>query len=116
MTFLQPSGRVVCPVLVGRDDLLALAERRLSEARRGAGRMLFLAGEPLTVREYEVAELIADGLTNAQIAASLGVALRTVSAHVEHILAKLAASRRAEVAAWVAHRSARDQPSRREMS
>ncbi len=44
---------------------------------------------PLTAREFEVARLIATGLTNAEIAAELSVAPRTVSAHVEHILAKL---------------------------
>jgi DNA-binding CsgD family transcriptional regulator len=56
---------------------------------------------PLTIREYEVARKIAEGLTNAQIAGELFVSPKTVSAHVEHILAKLGASRRAEVAAWV---------------
>ena len=56
---------------------------------------------PLTVREYEVARKIAEGLTNAAIAEELFVSPKTVSAHVEHILAKLGASRRAEVAAWV---------------
>lgn len=55
---------------------------------------------PLTTREFEVAKQIAVGLTNAQIAAELFVSPKTVSAHVEHILAKLGASRRAEIAAW----------------
>ncbi|HVL54729.1 MAG TPA: AAA family ATPase [Vitreimonas sp.] len=57
---------------------------------------------PLTVREFEVACLIGEGLTNAAIAEQIGVAPKTVSAHVEHILAKLGASRRAEVARWAA--------------
>jgi DNA-binding CsgD family transcriptional regulator/tetratricopeptide (TPR) repeat protein len=35
----------VCPVLVGRDDLLALAERRIGEVVLGTGRFLVLAGE-----------------------------------------------------------------------
>jgi DNA-binding CsgD family transcriptional regulator len=34
----------------------------------------------------------------------LGISPRTVSAHIEHILAKLGVGRRAEVAAWVASR------------
>ena len=59
---------------------------------------------PLTAREFEVARLVADGLTNAAIAAELGVAPKTASAHVEHILAKLGAARRAEIGAWVAGR------------
>ena len=57
---------------------------------------------PLTVREFEVARLVADGLTNAEIAAELRLSPRTVGAHVEHILAKLGFTRRAEIAAWVA--------------
>jgi DNA-binding CsgD family transcriptional regulator len=55
---------------------------------------------PLTAREFAVARLITDGLTNAEIASSLGIAPKTASSHVEHILAKLGASRRAEVAVW----------------
>jgi DNA-binding NarL/FixJ family response regulator len=54
------------------------------------------------VREFEVARLIAEGLTNAQIAVELTIAPKTVSAHVEHILAKLGVARRTEVAAWAA--------------
>jgi len=42
------------------------------------------------------------GRTNAEIATELFVSPRTVGAHVEHILAKLGASRRAEIATWVA--------------
>jgi DNA-binding CsgD family transcriptional regulator/HPt (histidine-containing phosphotransfer) domain-containing protein len=57
---------------------------------------------PLTVREYEVARLIAGGMTNSEIAAELAVSPRTVSAHVEHVLAKLGAGRRTEIASWVA--------------
>ena len=56
---------------------------------------------PLTGREFEVARKIAEGLTNAQIGEELFVSPKTVSAHVEHMLAKLGVSRRAEIAAWV---------------
>ena len=55
---------------------------------------------PLTVREFAVAKLITAGLTNGEIAAELSIASRTASSHVEHILAKLGASRRAEIAVW----------------
>ena len=60
------------------------------------------AWAPLSAREFEVARLIAGGLTNREIAAELSIAPKTVSAHVEHILARLGAARRAEIAAWVA--------------
>jgi DNA-binding CsgD family transcriptional regulator/tetratricopeptide (TPR) repeat protein len=57
---------------------------------------------PLSAREFEVAQLVAGGLTNRQIAEQLVLAPKTVSAHVTHILAKLGAGRRAEIAAWCA--------------
>ena len=56
---------------------------------------------PLSEREYEVAQLVAAGLTNRQIAEQLVLAPKTISAHVTHILTKLGAGRRAEIAAWV---------------
>lgn len=59
---------------------------------------------PLTAREFDVARSISAGLTNAQIAAELRISPRTVATHVEHILAKLGASRRAEIAAWASAR------------
>jgi DNA-binding CsgD family transcriptional regulator len=57
---------------------------------------------PLTIREFEVARLIAEGMTNAEIADALDIAPKTASSHVEHILAKLGVTRRAEIAAWTA--------------
>ncbi|MDH6522846.1 putative ATPase/DNA-binding CsgD family transcriptional regulator [Streptomyces sp. SAI-135] len=59
---------------------------------------------PLTNREWQVAQQIADGLGNRQIAGRLAISPRTVDAHVAHILEKLAFSSRAQVAAWVAER------------
>ncbi|WP_219471767.1 ATP-binding protein [Nonomuraea rhizosphaerae] len=59
---------------------------------------------PLTPREADVAELVADGLTNRLIAQRLVVARRTVDTHVENILAKLGFSGRGQVAAWVTKR------------
>ena len=42
---MSAAGTLVSPILVGRDDLLDLADRRLAEVRSGRGQMLFLAGE-----------------------------------------------------------------------
>jgi DNA-binding CsgD family transcriptional regulator len=67
---------------------------------------------PLTVREFEVARLVADGFTNAEIAAELGVSPKTVSAHVEHILAKLGVARRTEIAAWATNVRSVEPPAR----
>jgi DNA-binding CsgD family transcriptional regulator len=57
---------------------------------------------PLSAREFEVAQLVAAGLTNRQIAEQLVLAPKTISAHVTHILVKLGAARRTEIAAWCA--------------
>ena len=56
---------------------------------------------PLTARELQVAELVAEGLTNQAIARRLSVAPRTAEAHVENIRRKLQVRSRAQIAAWV---------------
>ncbi|MFE9326009.1 response regulator transcription factor [Nocardia sp. NPDC052278] len=56
----------------------------------------------LTRRELEVAHLVAQGLTNKQIAAKLVLSQRTVQHHVEHILTKLGFTSRTQIAAWIA--------------
>jgi non-specific serine/threonine protein kinase len=67
---------------------------------------------PLTRREREIAELVAEGLSNREIAATLVIAQRTAEGHVEHILSKLGFTSRAQVAAWVAEqRGQQDGPS-----
>jgi DNA-binding CsgD family transcriptional regulator len=63
----------------------------------------------LTAREREVAALVADGLTNKDIAARLVVSKRTVDAHLEHILGKLGYSSRVQVAALASAARAREQ-------
>lgn len=55
---------------------------------------------PLTQREFEVARLVARGMTNREIAADLRITARTAGSHLEHIRAKLGAARRSEIAAW----------------
>jgi len=56
---------------------------------------------PLTPRENEIAALMAQGLTNRQIAARLVIAERTVDTHVGRILAKLGCCNRSQVAAML---------------
>lgn len=55
----------------------------------------------LTKRERQVADLIGEGLTNQAIARRLVISPRTAQGHVEHILAKLGFTSRAQVAVWV---------------
>ena len=79
-----------------RDDAVALA-RRLSpdtDARRAVG-------PDLTNREREVALLVAEGLTNGQIADRLVISTKTASVHVSNMLAKLGLANRTELASWV---------------
>jgi non-specific serine/threonine protein kinase len=66
----------------------------LTKLRRGD------QAQPLTQRELDVAALVAEGLTNAQIAQRLSVSERTVETHVSHALAKLELSTRTSLTAW----------------
>ncbi|MFD2398238.1 response regulator transcription factor [Prauserella oleivorans] len=56
----------------------------------------------LTRREHQVVELIAQGLSNKEIAETLTISPRTVDGHVERILRKLDVSSRTQVASWFA--------------
>jgi DNA-binding CsgD family transcriptional regulator len=75
----------------------ALVQQLAGEARRqGAA-----AARRLTPRQREVAILIAEGLTNEEIAERLVLVPGTVSNHVEHILRRLGVTRRVQIATWV---------------
>jgi predicted ATPase/DNA-binding CsgD family transcriptional regulator len=60
------------------------------------------AGVTLSSRELEVAELVAAGLTNRDIAERLVISKWTADNHVANILRKLKLARRAQVATWLA--------------
>ena len=55
---------------------------------------------PLTPRERQVAALVASGRTNRQIGRVLGISEKTAEVHLHHVMSKLDARNRAEVAAW----------------
>jgi non-specific serine/threonine protein kinase len=61
-------------------------------------------GDGLTRREWEVATLVAEGLSNKEIAGRLVISERTVETHVSSILGKLDFSSRSQVAIWVVER------------
>jgi predicted ATPase/DNA-binding CsgD family transcriptional regulator len=89
----QRAGRVL-----GRgDQITAALWPAAGQAREPAAGH----GLPLTRREYQIAGLIAHGMTNRQIAARLVIAERTVDTHVGRILAKLGCASRAQVAAII---------------
>ncbi|MGW0584095.1 ATP-binding protein, partial [Streptomyces sp. NPDC002920] len=58
------------------------------------------APSPLTRRESEVAALVAQSMTNRQIASALVLSPRTVGGHIDHILTKLGFSRRTQIVSW----------------
>jgi ATP/maltotriose-dependent transcriptional regulator MalT len=58
----------------------------------------------LTKRQLEIAHLIADGLSNREIANTLVIAQSTAEGHVEQIFMKLGFTSRSQVAAWIAER------------
>lgn len=77
---------------------------RVKRLRAGPG--LGRGPGELTARETEVAQLVARGLTNRQIADTLVLSERTAANHVQHILTKLGLDNRTQIAAWIASRPA----------
>ena len=59
----------------------------------------------LTKRESEVLKQLAFGLTNKEIAQSLGISYETVKEHVQHILRKVGVSDRTQAAVWAVRRN-----------
>ena len=70
--------------------------RSASETRRGR------ALEGITPQERRILDLLADGLTNRQIADEMYLAEKTVKNYVSNLLAKLGMSRRTEAAVFAA--------------
>lgn len=127
---LRPDGRVVALSAHARSELLVAPSPLLAVARnlghdprhlllvhgsavydvtvhRGDGGVVVLHRETeppggLTVREVQVLTRLADGLSNIEIGAVLGIGPRTVATHVEHTLAKIGCRNRAAAAATAA--------------
>jgi predicted ATPase/DNA-binding CsgD family transcriptional regulator len=77
---------------------LALGEPNKDEVEAGAD----AAPGPLAKREVEVAQLIAEGLSNKRIGAQLFISEATVATHVRNIMNKLGINSRAQIAGWMA--------------
>jgi len=86
------AGELECP-----PHLAAALVRRVTALAAGAAREA--NGNRLTPRQRQIASLIADGLSNKQIARSLCIERATVKNHVHAILFKLGITRRDQVAA-----------------
>jgi DNA-binding NarL/FixJ family response regulator len=81
-------------------QLAASLFQRLAEHRRRRETGSVASGAPeLTQREREILTLLEQGMTNKEIARSLGIELATVKNHVHHVLEKLKVSRRGQAAA-----------------
>jgi NarL family two-component system response regulator LiaR len=76
----------------------AVANKLMRELQRSSD--LPLTEEPLTVREVDVLKLVAQGLTNQEIAEKLVISERTVRTHVSHILDKLHLANRTQMALY----------------
>ncbi len=86
---------------LGLDEAVEYVSRARGERKRPS-----VGWASLTPTERRVANLVADGLTNPQIAERMFVARGTVKVHVSHIFAKLGLSNRAELATLATRRSA----------
>jgi DNA-binding NarL/FixJ family response regulator len=75
--------------------LLRAADTFLADAAAKAR-----AEDPLTTREREVAELVAQALSNREVARTLVLSERTVESHVRSILAKTGLASRTELTRW----------------
>jgi DNA-binding CsgD family transcriptional regulator len=77
---------------------LALGESGQGEVEAGAD----VAPGPLKNRELEVAQLVAEGLSNKRIGARLFISEATVATHIRNIMNKLGINSRAQIAGWMA--------------
>jgi non-specific serine/threonine protein kinase len=84
---------------LGFEDIIAIVTGKKA-ARQATEQPAKESPPVLTRREREIADLIARGLSNKEIASALVIARRTAEGHVEHILIKLGFTSRAQVAAW----------------
>ncbi|MBV9448004.1 MAG: AAA family ATPase [Streptosporangiaceae bacterium] len=88
---LAPPDAIVAFAVADADEFAPASAASAREATSG----------PLTGREHEIATLVADGLSNREIAHRLVISKRTVDAHIEHIFAKLGVSSRVQLATWL---------------
>ena len=68
---------------------LSMAQNYVDAATEGGGQGSALPGSPLTPREVQVVQLLAEGKSNKQVASVLGVSTRTIESHRNHIMHKM---------------------------
>ena len=82
----------------GRPTLAPEAAAALMHTVTAPGRAADAVGGDLTTRERQVLALVAEGLTNAEIAERLVLSLSTIKTHVSSVMTKLGACTRTEAA------------------
>jgi DNA-binding NarL/FixJ family response regulator len=101
------------------DELVAVIRSILSRVERTHAEIARLVGasqseavpdapfhdEALTEAEERVAEAVARGLSNKEIAAEFGISVRTVENHISHVLSKKGFGNRVEIARFVLDRA-----------
>ena len=104
-TITDGDGTVIAFETIARDitaikeaDEGVAAQRQRTDVLEGKATRQILRNNPhsLTFREFTVLGLVADGLTDKQIAVRLDISLNTVGKHVSNILAKMGVSSRTE--------------------
>jgi predicted ATPase/DNA-binding NarL/FixJ family response regulator len=94
--------------LLGRSMLPgALLDFALTHIRELEKSLQSFADVPLTNREIDIAQQVAKGMTNREIAALRHISERTVDTHVRSIIGKLGVRSRTQIAAWVTERSSK---------
>jgi two-component system OmpR family sensor kinase len=104
LRFLEAVARWVGLVAAQAAHVERLAAEAAAAGYRAAAEELVGA---LTARQQEVAGLIAEGLSNAEIAERLVVTTGTTGNHVEAILGRLGFKSRSQIAVWAAERGLR---------
>lgn len=87
-----------------------LAGKLLEEFRAQSQKTPDSQGDALSIRERSILALVAQGLTNKEVADRLSISENTVKFHMKNILDKLHLQNRAQVIAWAARRNPEGQP------
>jgi pimeloyl-ACP methyl ester carboxylesterase/DNA-binding CsgD family transcriptional regulator len=100
--FFEDADRVVARLVAFVRDPLGQqpAAAETGDGRAGPATHPATGPGTLSLRETEVLRLLADGESNGQIAARLGISINTVERHVSNLYRKIDARGRAEATAW----------------
>ena len=108
-----PVPRFVAAVLAAMDGQVVVPHRiaaRVAGARSRREREAGILGDQLTPREYDVLELLVEGVGSETVAARLGISPNTVRTHIQSILTKLQVHSRLEAAAFAVRHGLVDSP------